>query len=117
MAARTCSRRCASRVQPSRPSQSKWDTEITRHPNFAGPRAPPKLDRFSGAVAYEPSPAYAWLQYLVATNVTAPAAMLKVGVAGRSGLGYGKDDRYIRLELLMRDVTFDAMMRKLERLA
>ena len=43
--------------------------------------------------------------------------MLKVGVAGRSGLGYGKDDRYIRLELLMRDVTFDAMMRKLERLA
>ena len=81
------------------------------------PRDPPKLDRFSGEVAYEPSPAYAWLQYLVATNVTAPAAMLKVGVAGRSGLGYGKDDRFIRLELLMRDVTFDAMMRKLERLA
>ena len=80
------------------------------------PRDPPKLDRFSGEVAYEPSPAYAWLLYLVATNVTAPAAMLKVGVAGRSGLGYGKDDRFIRLELLMRDVTFDAMMRKLERL-
>ena len=38
MAARTCSRRCASRVQPSRPSQSKWDTEITRHPNFARSR-------------------------------------------------------------------------------
>ena len=31
--------------------------------------------------------------------------------------GYGRDDRFIRLELLMRDVTFDAMMRKLERLA
>ena len=54
-----------------------------------------------------PSPAYAWVRQL---DGDALASMASVGVVGRTGVAYGADASYVRLELLMREETFDVML-------
>lgn len=83
------------------------------------PRDPPSADTFSGVREYEASPAYAWIELTDASlfNGSALTAMESVGIAGRGGSSYGEtDDRHVRLELLMREQTFEILCRKLEKL-
>lgn len=68
-------------------------------------------DAWSGADGYEPSPAYAWIHQLDGGDAT--ASMRAAGIVGRSGAKYGAAAPYVRLELLMREATFDVMLGKL----
>ena len=68
-------------------------------------------DSWSAADGYAPSPAYAWIQQLDGGDAT--ASMRAAGIVGRSGAKYGATDAYVRLELLMREATFDVMLGKL----
>jgi len=75
---------------------------------------PLALDAFTGEEAYPPSPAYAWIERLDGGD--ALASMAGVGIAARSGLGYGASAAYVRLELLMREPDFVTLLAKLQRL-
>jgi aspartate/methionine/tyrosine aminotransferase len=77
-------------------------------------RDPPGHDGFSGETAYESSPAYAWVEQLDGGD--ALTSMRSVGVIGRAGDQFGASSRYVRLELLMREETFELMVAKLVRL-
>mmetsp|Transcript_37421 Transcript_37421/g.98995 ORF Transcript_37421/g.98995 Transcript_37421/m.98995 type:complete len:486 (-) Transcript_37421:201-1658(-) len=74
-------------------------------------RESPSFDAFSGASAYAPSPAYAWIQKLDGGDCM--AAMLSVGIVGRPGSQFGATKAFARLELLMREQTFAIMVPKL----
>jgi len=82
-------------------------------------RDAPETDSFSGELAYEASPAYAWVRLTDDSppyDGDAAAAMASVGIAGRPGDLFGATKRHVRLELLMREQTFGIMCDKLERL-
>ena len=82
------------------------------------PREPPSPDAFSGAEAYEASPAYAWIELTDTSRFggDATAAMASVGIKGRPGGAFGAPARFVRLQLLMREETFEILAAKLERL-
>ena len=75
------------------------------------PREAGARDTFSGEDRYRPSPAYAWIERTDGGN--ASAAMEQVGIEGRSGDQFGASISFIRLELLMREQTFDILLNKL----
>ena len=81
-------------------------------------RDAPSPDTFSGEVRYQASPAYAWIELTDRRlyEGDALAAMASVGVRGRGGVGYGATERFVRLELLMREQTFQVMCEKLQTL-
>ena len=81
-------------------------------------REPPSPDSYSGAESYEPSPAYAWVELLNDTmhGGDASTAMRSVGIVGRTGTEFGASRRFVRLELLMREQTFDILAEKLRQL-
>ncbi len=78
------------------------------------PLEPAAHDAFSGADDYAPSPAYAWVRQLDGGDAT--ATLRDAGVVGRPGDAYGANESFVRLELLMREATFDVMIDKLCRL-
>ena len=75
------------------------------------PRDTPTADTYSGAAQYEASPAYAWIEKLGGGDAT--AALEVAGVRGRAGDKFGAGVQFVRLELLMREETFDLMLEKL----
>lgn len=82
------------------------------------PRDAPAFDAFSGEVNYESSPAYAWLELTdtLAFGGDAMAAVRSVGIVGRSGVAFGASKAWVRLELLMRQETFELLCSKLRTL-
>jgi len=82
------------------------------------PRDAPATDAFSGEVEYAPSPAYAWIKLnsAEAFGGDALAAMAAYGIVGRSGREFGAEPCHVRLELLMREQTFELLIAKLEEL-
>eukprot|EP00966_Prymnesium_polylepis_P285353 6591619-Prymnesium_polylepis.1 len=72
-------------------------------------------DTWSATDGYPPSPAYAWLEKLDGGD--ANAALEVAGVRGRPGWQFGVSNRFVRIELLMREATFNIMASKLEALA
>jgi histidinol-phosphate/aromatic aminotransferase/cobyric acid decarboxylase-like protein len=69
------------------------------------------VDAYSGESGYEPSPAYAWVQRLDGGD--ALASLESVGVVGRSGAEFGAGTNFVRIELLMREQTFEILLIKL----
>ena len=89
------------------------------------PRDASTADTWSGARAYAPSPAYAWIEMGASDghartdryyNGSALAAMASVGITARPGTLFGASRRFVRLQLLMREQTFSIMCEKLEAL-
>lgn len=82
------------------------------------PRDPAAYDSFSGTEGYAASPAYAWITLTNSTQHQGDAmvAMASVGIKGRGGPKFGADKCHVRLELLMREETFELLAVKLERL-
>ena len=80
------------------------------------PRCPAGPDSFTGEESYEASPAYAWVELKSTARYggDAMAAMASVGIHGRSGEKFGSPVRYVRLQLLMRQQTFDILCEKLQ---
>jgi len=78
------------------------------------PRDAPAPDAFSGEAAYAPSPAYAWVRRSDGGDCL--AAMRGVGIIARPGTQFGASQAYARLELLMREPTFDILLSKLQTL-
>ena len=78
-------------------------------------RDPAASDAFTGAATYEPSPAYAWvtLRDVSQHGGSALAAMASVGIRGRDGVAFGGTRAQCRLELLMREETFQLLAEKL----
>ena len=75
-------------------------------------RDPPAArDNFFGEDDYAPSPAYAWLERIDGGD--AYAALLAGGVVGRRGTQFGVGDNFVRVELLMREASFDILAAKL----
>ena len=72
-------------------------------------------DTFSGEDDYEPSPAYAWVELTSAGRFggDAMSAMASVGILARPGSLFGADRAHARLQLLMREQTFDILCEKL----
>lgn len=99
---------------------------VFRRPSLAKgwqltPRPGAKLDRYTRTTQYEPSPAYAWIRRL---GCNAPAskateavqALAMVGVRAFSGIDFGGNACQARLSLLMREVEYDVLLRKLAKL-
>jgi aspartate/methionine/tyrosine aminotransferase len=71
-------------------------------------------DVFSGAASYAPSPAYAWVRKMDGGDCE--LAMRSVGIISRPGDQFGASTDFVRLELLMREQTFDILLEKLKTL-
>ena len=71
-------------------------------------------DVFSGAASYAPSPAYAWVRKMDGGDCE--LAMRCVGIISRPGDQFGASTDFVRLELLMREQTFDILLEKLKTL-
>mmetsp|Transcript_19687 Transcript_19687/g.47184 ORF Transcript_19687/g.47184 Transcript_19687/m.47184 type:complete len:104 (-) Transcript_19687:236-547(-) len=79
------------------------------------PRDPPTPDVFASITSgYAASPAYAWIKKLDGGD--ALAAMAAAGIRGRGGPMFGVASSFVRLELLMREETFELLAEKLEAL-
>ena len=74
------------------------------------PRDAPARDSWSGQDNYPASPAYAWIERLDGRD--ALAALAGVGVVGRNGTVFGAAKRFVRVELLMREATFQVRARR-----
>jgi len=81
-------------------------------------RDAPATDCFSGEKSYESSPAYAWVELMSESAYGGDAlrAMASVGIEGRPGTLFGATRHFVRLELLMREQTFEIMCEKLQEL-
>ena len=75
---------------------------------------PAAKDAFSDETDYAPSPAYAWVKQLDGGD--AAASLRAAGVVGRPGVAYGASVAFVRIELLMREQTFNVMLEKLRKM-
>ena len=71
-------------------------------------------DVFSGVASYAPSPAYAWVRKMDGGDCE--LAMRSVGLLSRPGVQCGASSDFVRLELLMREQTFEIFLEKLKML-
>ena len=75
---------------------------------------PAAKDAFSDETDHAPSPAYAWVKQLDGGD--AAASLRAAGVVGRPGVAYGASVAFVRIELLMREQTFNVMLEKLRKM-